>query len=300
MGAVTQAASSYYFDFSDKTYKVIDCPGFMDDEEKNQKRVLSELCRSAVLARDGLDAIVFVINPTERFTDRRHEQAIYILESMGDTFWNHSFIMFTHEESMKTKDCPTSKSYLEYCIANPDQSKVFMKIFTKLNKRHMMIESVSSGCSHNNEYWATKVTEMTEHITVLNKSNKDIRFNCVMMEHGKQLYEKHFALLVEKQKLHEKLNVLKPMLKLYKSKKNEGNENQLLQLQVEVHEDEENSREIEAKLTSIKKEIKRIDDTMRHDVLDYENKSMSRFIAFSGLASAALIFGIVIMKILVK
>ena len=76
MGAVTQAASSYYFDFSDKTYKVIDCPGFMDDEEKNQKRVLSELCRSAVLARDGLDAIVFVINPTERFTDRRHEQAI--------------------------------------------------------------------------------------------------------------------------------------------------------------------------------------------------------------------------------
>ena len=58
MGAVTQAASSYYFDFSNKTYKMIDCPGFMDNEEKNQKRILSEICRSAVLARFGLDAIV--------------------------------------------------------------------------------------------------------------------------------------------------------------------------------------------------------------------------------------------------
>ena len=268
MESVTQAASSYYFNFSNKTYKVIDCPGFMDNEEKNQERILSEICRSAVLARYGLDAIVFVINPAERFTDNRHEQALYILQSLGNTFWNYSFIIFTHEESMKRENCPTSKSYLQSYIDNPDCSKVFLKIFTEVDRRHMMIESVSSGFSHNNEYWEIKLTEMTKHISVLNKNMKSIRFNCVLMEQGKELYEKHFGLLMKKKEIQKKLNVLIPMFETLKSQKDQRNENlkkHVFQLQVEINEDEKKCTKIDNELSSIGNKIRKIDDKSKKD-----------------------------------
>ena len=240
-----------------------------------------------------------MIDPVQRFTDNRHEQAIYILKSMGNTFWNYSFIIFTHEDSMKGKTCLTSKSYLQSYIDGPDCSQVFLKIFTKVEKRHMVIESVSSGFSNNNECWDIKLREITEHISTLSKNNKSVRFNCVMMERGKELYGKHFGLLVKKKELQEKLNVLIPMLEFLKSEKDEHTasfKEHALRLQVDVNEDEEKCQKIENEISSVRNEIGRIDDSMKDYVNTYEDRSISGFFTLATLTSAALLFGIFVFR----
>ena len=99
--SVTKEAKCDIFPFEGHHYMIVDCPGFLETKEENEKKVLGELCRAGVMARDGVDAMALVINLVERFSDKHHKQAINILNTLGINFWNYMFIIFTHEDEMK-------------------------------------------------------------------------------------------------------------------------------------------------------------------------------------------------------
>ena len=290
MSSVTLAASSYYFEFGGLIYKVIDCPGFMDNEEKNQHRVLSEICRAGVLAKDGLDAIVFVIDGGSRFSDQRHEQAIYILNALGDNFWKYSFIIFTHEASMKDGNNSSSDAYLKSYFDNPEHSGILLKIYNQVNGRNMKIELVSSECSQNNQYWDLKLEELVAQVGNIRTINESIRFDCELMHSGKNLYAKCYALLMENKSLQKQLDDLNIEIEFYKVT---GNQDQQKIAQCSARR-----KQLEKERGSVQKRIECVRKELNEKVNKFEDHNMKKWFALSTtIVTVIALFGIVVLKI---
>ncbi|KAI6649450.1 Protein AIG1-like isoform X2 [Oopsacas minuta] len=312
MKSVTNITKSYFFEFNGKIFKVIDCPGFVDIDEETSE-VLSEICRAGILARDGLDAIVFVINGSDRFSDKRHEQAIYILNTLGDTFWKYSFIIFTHEAKMTDSQNESSESFLQSYIDSPGCSDIFMKIFNRVDKRYMKIELMSPEYSQSNEYWEKKVIELVDHISVINSMNKSIRFNCDLMIKGKELYVNSYKLLMKKISLLNEVEVLKYQIEMCNQgtqkldemqtslSGQEGFTQEMVTLQQQISENETKRKDTEKRLENAQQEIKNTQSEVSNNTKTFMEKNIKKLLGFGGVATVATVvtlFGIGALKVM--
>ena len=99
--SVTEKADYCIIPGIDGDMLVVDCPGFCDPTRPPDE-IIEELCKAAILCRDGMDAIGIVIDPTSRFTETQkisYEQ----IDSIGGEFWKHAFIIFNREKKLGEK-----------------------------------------------------------------------------------------------------------------------------------------------------------------------------------------------------
>ncbi|KAI6649448.1 Protein AIG1-like isoform X3 [Oopsacas minuta] len=315
MKSVTNITKSYFFEFNEKIFKVIDCPGFVDIDKETSK-VLSEICRAGMLARDGLDAIVFVINGSDRFSDKRHQQAIHILNTLGDTFWKYSFIVFTHEAKMTDSQNESSESFLQSYIDSPGCSEIFIDIYKRVDKRYMKIELMSPEYSQSNEYWEKKVIELVDHISVINSMNKSIRFNCDLMIKGKDLYVQCHKLIMKEKSLLDEVEILKFQLEMCKidssqrTKKldemqdslsgQEGFTQEMVTLRQQISEDETKCKNTENRQKDAQKEIKNIQSEMSTNVNTFWEKYKWKFLTFANVATVVALFGRYVLRAMMQ
>ena len=159
---------------------------------------VGEICKAGIAARDGVDAFAFVINLTQRFSDDSHLQAIHILNAICSNFWNYIFIIFTHEDKMKSR-VSSPDEYIRLYLKGSECPQLLIAIMLKARCTYMSVESAKFAS--NNEYWQQKCKEFLGRINVVRNANGNVRFDSVLLSKGKELYTKCLRLDAENEKL---------------------------------------------------------------------------------------------------
>ena len=281
--AVTKEAKCDIFPFEGHHYMIVDCPGFLETKKENEEKVLRELCRAGVMARDGVDAMALVINLVERFSDEHHEQAIDILNTLGVNFWNYMFIIFTHEDEMKAQ-ASSSEKYIETKFRHRDTSELLIQIYEQVNHRHMNVESKRPASDTN--YWEQKCRELIGHMKFISDMNDNTRYESALMSKGKEFYFKCVDLKTENHKLQE----------------------EIAELKVRMDKEVEKKEELEKQLDTLNNRVPVVNKKLEEEVADYEKNMGEQMLSQksinilfgASLVGVATLVGVTLLKGLLK
>ena len=185
MMAGTEEAAYFKYPHFDENVLVVDCPGFCDPKRPHEE-ILNEICKAAILCRDGVDAIAIVINPMDRFSESEkvsYEQ----IELFGGNFWKHSFILFSHEHKVKKKmEVNDAREYILKIQSDPNCPPQLTKLLNKVENRFMCVES--SKRFKDTEYREKAFADIYAMILSMRECNKEAYVNTIMSK-GKIAYD---------------------------------------------------------------------------------------------------------------
>ena len=201
--AVTEKADYCRIPGKDGDMLVVDCPGFCDPKLPPDE-IIEELCKAAILCRDGMDAIGIVIDPTSRFSETQkisYEQ----IESMGGEFWKHAFIIFNREKKLE-KNFGSANEYIHQITKDPKCPTEFKELLNKVDNRFICVES-KKRCG-DEDYWGKIRDNLLAMIMQIKENNAGGVYMNTFMKYGQTAYKS----LVELQQQKEVENVHIPDL----------------------------------------------------------------------------------------
>lgn len=128
-----------------------DCPGL-------QEHHLNQISDALEVFSNGINAIVFVIKSTERFTINI-STILTDLQEMSD-IWDHCFVVFTNIKGIASTESEQLCA-IQQMLAHPSCPESLVSLMRMVNNRYMVMESVSPM---GDNYYTLKINEMMKMI----------------------------------------------------------------------------------------------------------------------------------------
>ena len=179
--AVTDVSKASTAIIYGKRIKFIDTPGFFDGFKSTEENI-RELSRAITLAKDGIHALVFVMN-YNRFTTMCEKALEQLLHFKG--IQPYIFVLLTQTENECITKEETDK-YIRDCLLShkcPDGLKDLMR---KVNSRVVMLESFSYV---KEGYRKQKCEELVKMVETIFKSNNNKMYTNSMLRIAAKAYE---------------------------------------------------------------------------------------------------------------
>ena len=167
---VTSKSGEHTAVVESRELKIIDTPGFCEDNVKDGEEDLTELGKAIILARDGVNAIGLVINASQRVTSSQMT-LLKELELFGD-LWPFMFIIFTAAKGYGDTE-KEQRNAIDKMYENPHCPETIKMLLDKVDKRYIVLESTDT----NPEYKAIKVEEFFKMVDKIYNTNKRLYTN---------------------------------------------------------------------------------------------------------------------------
>lgn len=138
-------------------FNIIDTVGFSDGPGL-QEHHLNQISDGLVSFCGGINAIVFVIKSTERFTINI-STILTDLQEMSDV-WDHCFVVFTNIRGIASTESEQLGA-VQQMLAHPSCPESLTSLMRMVNNRYMVVESV---IPMGDNYYTSKVNEMIKMI----------------------------------------------------------------------------------------------------------------------------------------
>ena len=139
------------------TFTIIDTVGFSDGPGL-QEHHLNQISDALEVFSNGINAIVFVIKSTERFTINI-STILTDLQEMSD-IWDHCFVVFTNIRGIASTESEQLCA-IQQMLAHSSCPESLTSLMRMVNNRYMVVESVSSM---GDNYYMLKINEMMKVI----------------------------------------------------------------------------------------------------------------------------------------
>ena len=136
---------------------IIDTVGFSGGPGL-QEHHLNQISDALEVFSDGINAIVFVIKSTERFTINI-STILTDLQEMSD-IWDHCFVAFTNIKGIASTEAEQLYA-IQHMLAHPSCPESLTSLMRMVNNRYMVVESVSPM---GDNYYTLKINEMIKMI----------------------------------------------------------------------------------------------------------------------------------------
>jgi len=164
-----------------KTVKIIDTPGFFDGFTSTKDN-FKELSRTLTFAKDGIHAVVFVMN--NRYTETCEKSIHQLLLFKG--VQPFLFVLLTHANNTGVTKAATDE-YIQQTLSSPRCPQGLKDLMQKVGNRVIMVESVNSTAE---DYHKTKSKELITMIEDMHKTNRYKIYTNSMLQHAAEVYEK--------------------------------------------------------------------------------------------------------------
>ena len=180
--SITASHSAHSHFVNGVLLEFIDTPGFSDEYESNESR-LKELGAAIFHAKNGVHAIAICLNGHHRYTIA--DGTLFDdLDNLG-TFWPHSFVVYTHGESMGGTEEDRKQKVTTWLKAQRCPKKL-TKLFEVIENRYMVVES---KCTED-DYYQQKCCEFISLVeTIYVDINKNQCYSNKMFTWAKAMYE---------------------------------------------------------------------------------------------------------------
>ena len=180
--AVTDKCSAYTSTICGKTVKIIDTPGFFDGYTSAEEN-FGELSKTITFAKDGIHAVVFVMN-NNRYTEQC-EKAIKHLQ-LFKGLKPFLFVLLTHANNEGVTKAATDE-YIQQTLSHPRCPGGLKNLIELVKNRVIMLESVNTNAEN---YHAQKSKEFIMMIEDIHKSNAYKIYTNSMLQRAAQVYER--------------------------------------------------------------------------------------------------------------
>ena len=181
----TQVAGACKFNFNSEDVLIIDCPGFCDSKRPAED-IQDEICKVGVMAKDGTDAVAIVVNSLERFSDN-HRNVLNQLEYLGESLWEHAFLVFTRESKfIKEFTVKSGEEYIELISASSECPPVLTEWLKKSQRRFICVDSKKKF--QNEPYRNEKCMKIFEFIDEIRTKTGNVRYKNSMMKQGAKFF----------------------------------------------------------------------------------------------------------------
>ena len=180
-------------------FSIIDTVGFSDGPGL-QEHHLNQISDALVAFSSGINAILFVIKSTERFTINI-STILTDLQEMSD-IWDHCFIVFTNIRGIAGTELE-QLSAVQQMLAHPSCPESLTSLMRMVDNRYMVVESVIPMGDH---YYMNKINEMIKLIKNLKiepYTNRMFQVAFSKYKETKEMAETNEARLLEQQRLLE-------------------------------------------------------------------------------------------------
>ena len=178
---VTSKSGEHTAVVGSRELKIIDTPGFCEDNVKDGEEDLTELGKAIIFARDGVNAIGLVINASQRVTSSQMT-LLKELELFGE-LWPFMFIIFTAAKGYGGTE-KEQRNAIDKMYENPRCPETVKMLLDKVDKRYIVLESTDT----NPEYKAKKVEEFFKMVDRIYNANKRLYTN-ELFKRAAQLYQ---------------------------------------------------------------------------------------------------------------
>ena len=138
-------------------FTIIDTVGFSDGPGL-QEHHLNQISDALEVFTNGINAIVFVIKSTERFTINI-STILTDLQEMSD-IWDHCFVVFTNIRGVAITESEQLCA-IQQMLAHPSCPESLTSLMRMVNNRYMVVESVFPM---GDNYYMLKINEMIKMI----------------------------------------------------------------------------------------------------------------------------------------
>ena len=138
-------------------FTIINTVGFSDGPGL-QEHHLNQISNALEVFSNGINAIVFVIKSTERFTINI-STILTDLQEMSD-IWDHCFVVFTNIRGIASTESEQVGA-IQQMLAHPRCPESLTSLMRMVNNRYMVVESVFPM---GDNYYMLKISEMIKMI----------------------------------------------------------------------------------------------------------------------------------------
>ena len=192
---VTSKSGEHTAVVNSRELKVIDTPGFCEDNVKDGEEDLTELGKAILFARDGVHAIGLVINASQRVTSSQMT-LLKELELFGE-LWPFMFIIFTAAKGYGLTE-KEQRNAIDKMYENPSCPKTVKMLLDKVDKRYIVLESIDASP----DYKVKKVEEFFKMVDRIYSTNKRLYTN-ELFKRAAQLYQEEKEKGKNKEKAYE-------------------------------------------------------------------------------------------------
>jgi len=157
MIAVTSEAKKETRTIQGVDLTIIDTVGFSDDLGPLENH-LEQICHALDVCDGGIDAVIFAIKSTERFTTSI-STVLTEMYQISD-LWDHCFVAFTNAKGLGNTDAE-QVSQIQMNLANPRCPGSLKTLLNKVQQRYIVVES-KDDMGHN--YHTTKMSQILQMI----------------------------------------------------------------------------------------------------------------------------------------
>ena len=232
-------------------FSIIDTVGFSDGPGL-QEHHLSQISDALEIFCGGINAILFVIKSTERFTINV-SSILTELQEMSD-IWDHCFVVFTNIRCLASSESE-QLSRIQQMLAHPSCPESLTSLMRMVNNRYMVVESV---IPMGGNYYTNKVDEiikMTKELKTEPYTNRMFKVAFAKYKEAKEKAEISEARLLEQQ---QSLEVQLKQVKEEREKEKQEREKEEMERQErEKQEREEKERQERDRLEKERQEEQR-------------------------------------------
>lgn len=179
----TQVASKHTTTFEGKELSIIDTAGFCDSEREDDT-IYDELCKVGSLVDNGVDAIILMINLSERFSENQRN-VMKQIEYLGGDIWNYTIIVFSRENEIKSIGKETSREYISTALNNERCPPLLNRWIENVNGRYLSVDSKEK--THEN-YRHEKLCEFLKLVEEIKLANCGSKYSNQVMDRGRKFY----------------------------------------------------------------------------------------------------------------
>ena len=226
-------------------FNIVDTVGFSDDPSL-QEHHLDQIGSALDLFSNGIDAIIFVIKSTERFS----VDISIILTGLGNAdIWDHCFVAFTNSKELaNTESGQISK--IKQMLANPSCPESLTSLMKIVNNRYMVVESL---LPMGDDYHMNKMNEIIKMIKCLKTKPYTNEMFQIAFSNYKKAKEKAE---INEAKLLKQKQSLELQMKQFEEKI-ERHEKEIERDKKEKERMEKERQELQQKIDEIKHKLKK-------------------------------------------
>lgn len=143
---------------------VIDTPGICEAYELlNDKEGLTEMSIALILAAEGVDAIAYIMSPSDRFMQFQ-QRVLEHLAKCDTSFWSRIVLVFSNASSLG-RNREEQRQHIKNMLQKPLCPSYFKWLMGNIRERYVMFEASESVKP---EYRVGLLKEIMEHIRQIN------------------------------------------------------------------------------------------------------------------------------------
>ena len=224
-------------------FNIIDTVGFSDGPTLQEHHV-HQIGNALGNFSGGINAVIFVIKSTERFTIDV-SKILTGLQEMSD-IWDHCFVVFTNSKGLANTESE-QLTIIQQMLSHPSCPESLTSLMKMVNNRYMVVESVSPM---GDDYHMNKMNEMIEMI----KRLKTEPYTNVMFQIAYSKYkEAKEKAEISEAKLREQQQLLDDQEKQFK----EQQERQEREMQEKEKQQKERAEKMKQELRQMQEDINR-------------------------------------------